>query len=552
MACTAAISVAKDATEQLQVGDEAPALKLQAVNGEAVELSNLIEDGPVVLIVLRGNPGYQCPLCSRQVGQFMAAAEKLTAKASAVVFVYPGAADGLKDRAQEFLKETSLPKNFHFLLDPDYAFTTAWNLRWDAPRETAYPSTFVIDADGQIAFAKISQTHAGRSTVEEVLKVLPEQTKPNNADPDGDTMSATDIFDRVRQHQFHPLDDGFTKDAVLGRHGIADLANQDWRVRTLAVRDLVRLGPPAVPELLAALSDDDLHVRHAAALVLGILPEAGISGEQLETRRRGLIASLATDQEPVVRSEAAIALGRVGDAAAIEPLQAAAKADASRDVRHQCVVSLDQLEKSQHDQSLYNAYRGLDETRFNVVTVNRPAPEFTLDDTNGVAWRLSDFLGRKHIVLVWIFADWCPVCHGEFRDLLRMREEFQKHDIEIVTVQCHEAYRCRVMVGREVRPKYWFSDASPQAAYGDALWWRHLSDPAGAVAALYGAAPLAFAVHSEYINRPTTVIIDKGGVVRFAYHGTFWGDRPTIEQTLEMVRSGDYAFVHPKRLSATP
>jgi hypothetical protein len=64
---------------------------------------------------------------------------------------------------------------------------------------------------------------------------------------------------------------------------------------------------------------------------------------------------------------------------------------------------------------------------------------------------------------------------------------------------------------------------------------------------MYGADPLAFAVHAEYINRPTTVIIDKNGVVRLAYRGTFWGDRPTIEQTLEMIETGDFNFEHPQR-----
>jgi hypothetical protein len=46
------------------------------------------------------------------------------------------------------------------------------------------------------------------------------------------------------------------------------------------------------------------------------------------------------------------------------------------------------------------------------------------------------------------------------------------------------------------------------------------------------------------------VIVDKEGVARFAYHGTFWGDRPSIHQLLEMVRSGNDSFAAPKRLKA--
>ena len=49
---------------------------------------------------------------------------------------------------------------------------TQWGLRWDAPRETAYPATFVINKSGRVAWSKISKSHAGRSTAEEILKEL--------------------------------------------------------------------------------------------------------------------------------------------------------------------------------------------------------------------------------------------------------------------------------------------------------------------------------------------------------------------------------------------
>ena len=62
--------------------------------------------------------------------------------------------------------------NFHLLIDPDYKFTNSWHLRWDAPRETAYPSTFVINKDRVITFAKISKTHGDRADVKDVMKVL--------------------------------------------------------------------------------------------------------------------------------------------------------------------------------------------------------------------------------------------------------------------------------------------------------------------------------------------------------------------------------------------
>lgn len=99
------------------------------------------------------------------------------------------------------------------------------------------------------------------------------------------------------------------------------------------------------------------------------------------------------------------------------------------------------------------------------------------------------------------------------------------------------------MAGDEMQPKYWFSkDRSPQASYGKSRWWPHLVDLACGVGATYGVDPMQFVVHSEWINRPATVIVDKEGIVRLAYRGTFWGDRPSIEET-GLEASGAVSFV---------
>ena len=98
-------------------------------------------------------------------------AKKFEALNANLVLVYPGPAQGLKAHAQEFIRGKTLPGNFYLVLDPDYDFTVAYGLRWEAKNETAYPSTFVIGQDGKVQFAKISTTHGGRATAEEVLNV---------------------------------------------------------------------------------------------------------------------------------------------------------------------------------------------------------------------------------------------------------------------------------------------------------------------------------------------------------------------------------------------
>jgi peroxiredoxin len=155
-----------------KVGDEAKDFELAAIGGEKVKLSKLAEGGPVVLVVLRGNPGYQCPICTKQFAEFRGKADKFKAAGAQVVFVYPGPSDGLKDKAEEFVKGKDYPAHFTLLLDPDYTFTTAYGLRWDAKNETAYPSTFVIDGKRRVTFAKVSTSHGDRAKVQDVLVKL--------------------------------------------------------------------------------------------------------------------------------------------------------------------------------------------------------------------------------------------------------------------------------------------------------------------------------------------------------------------------------------------
>jgi peroxiredoxin len=155
-----------------KVGDEAKDFELASIGGEKVRLSKVREGGPVVLVVLRGYPGYQCPICTKQFAEFRGKADEFKKAGAQVLFVYPGPSDGLKDKAAEFVKGKDYPAHFTILLDPDYTFTTAYGLRWDARNETAYPSTFVIDGKRKVTFAKVSTTHGDRAKVDDVLKAL--------------------------------------------------------------------------------------------------------------------------------------------------------------------------------------------------------------------------------------------------------------------------------------------------------------------------------------------------------------------------------------------
>lgn len=164
-------SLAVHAAEIPKVGDKAPDFSLKSLDDQTVRLSELTAKGSVVLVVLRGWPGYQCPICDRQVQDFIKIKSDFAEAKAPIVFIYPGPADGLTAHAKEFKewKGKEWPAEFLYVLDPDYAMVNAYGLRWDAPRETAYASTFVLDGQGVVRFVKTSRTHGGRTKAADVL-----------------------------------------------------------------------------------------------------------------------------------------------------------------------------------------------------------------------------------------------------------------------------------------------------------------------------------------------------------------------------------------------
>ena len=168
-----ALAQSATAPHRPQVGELAPNFTLTTLDERTAELKALVEAQPVVLVVLRGWPGYQCPLCTRQVQDFVAKAAEFRQRGARVVMVYPGPAEQLKAHAGEFLRDKQWPEEFVFLLDPDYRFTIAYGLRWDAKKETAYPSTFVLERGGKVRFAHVSKTHGDRLGAAKAIAELP-------------------------------------------------------------------------------------------------------------------------------------------------------------------------------------------------------------------------------------------------------------------------------------------------------------------------------------------------------------------------------------------
>ncbi len=171
-ALAAALPIAASAQSPPATGDKAPDFTLPSIAGPDVSLSSVLDVGPAVVIVGRGWVGYQCPFCTRQFADLREHAVEIEKLGATVVWIYPGPEAEVKQRAEEAIGTTPVPSNFRFLLDPDYRFALAWGLRWDAPKETAYPSTFIVDRGGTVRFAKVSRSHGDRVPASDVIAAL--------------------------------------------------------------------------------------------------------------------------------------------------------------------------------------------------------------------------------------------------------------------------------------------------------------------------------------------------------------------------------------------
>jgi HEAT repeat protein len=194
-------------------------------------------------------------------------------------------------------------------------------------------------------------------------------------------MPLESVFQTVASHPFHPLNEEgtFTIDSTLGEHGIADMDDQDWRVRLLALRDLVRAGLNDRAAIEAGLRHKDRQVRYLAAAALGILGDVNAAPALEEIA--------VSDPSPLVRSQAVVALGQIQAKQSIDTLEALQTEDPVKDVRHQAELSLDQIRKGMGVTADYrNTWLELDPSTFESVEAGRPAPDFTLKDTEDKTW----------------------------------------------------------------------------------------------------------------------------------------------------------------------
>lgn len=140
-----------------------------------------------------------------------------------------------------------------------------------------------------------------------------------------------------------------------------------------------------------------------------------------------------------------------------------------------------------------------------MIAVGDQAPDFTLRNQDGEKVSLSDYRGRK-VMLVFYPGDFSPVCGDQLSIYQEVKPEIETQGVELVGISvdsffAHKAFQEKIGIDTTLLSDF---------------------EPKGQVARAYGSyldAPLGFA------NR-TLVLVDEEGVVAWTYESPNPGEFP--------------------------
>jgi mycoredoxin-dependent peroxiredoxin len=143
------------------------------------------------------------------------------------------------------------------------------------------------------------------------------------------------------------------------------------------------------------------------------------------------------------------------------------------------------------------------------ATIGAPAPEFTLKDQDQKEVKLSDYRGKKRVVLVFYPLDWSPVCTKEHACMVNDKKQFDQLDAQVLGISVDSVWSHK--------------------AYADKMGIHYplLADfhPRGAVAAKYGVY-----LEDKGITGRAISIIDRNG--NLAWHKNY--DIPVVPDINEV------------------
>jgi peroxiredoxin (alkyl hydroperoxide reductase subunit C) len=127
------------------------------------------------------------------------------------------------------------------------------------------------------------------------------------------------------------------------------------------------------------------------------------------------------------------------------------------------------------------------------VKIGEPAPDFALPSVSGEKISLSQYRGKKNVVLSFVPAAWTPVCSDQWPGYNIVKELFDENDAVLLGITVDNIPTLYAWTRQ----------------MGD-LWFPVLSDfwPHGAVAEKYGV------LRTSGVSERALIFIDKNGIIQ--------------------------------------
>ena len=128
------------------------------------------------------------------------------------------------------------------------------------------------------------------------------------------------------------------------------------------------------------------------------------------------------------------------------------------------------------------------------VKVGDKAPDFTLPVISGEKFSLSQYRGKKNVVISFVPAAWTPVCSDQWPGYNIIKDVFDQNDATLLGITVDNIPTLFAWTNQMGK-----------------LWFPVLSDfwPHGAVAKKYGV------LRSDGVSERALFVIDKKGIIRY-------------------------------------
>lgn len=137
--------------------------------GREVKVADLQGKKNVVLVMTRGYYQARCPYCTAQTSRLISNYAKFVERDAEVLVVYPGPQDHLQDFLDAVQADADVAQfPFAMLFDKDMRAVDQLGIRWQLAR----PSTYILDKQGNLAFAYVGKDIADRPSIQAMLDQL--------------------------------------------------------------------------------------------------------------------------------------------------------------------------------------------------------------------------------------------------------------------------------------------------------------------------------------------------------------------------------------------